>query len=203
MNVILLKVLYGFMNCYILADENARKCAVIDPGGNPKTIHARVNEHGYEPAAILLTHGHFDHSGGVRVLREEWKGIPVYLSDRDKVLTDDRRIARLYPDISATTPVSEGLVIPIGDMDVTVMETPGHTQGSVTYIAQNALFCGDTLFHDTAGRTDLYGGDAEQLMLSLRRIYNLPGNYTVYPGHMQPTELQTERETNPYFKSFS
>ena len=148
-------------NCYLLCDEDAKTCAVIDSGWDGARIAAAVAETGCVPCAILLTHGHYDHSGDVR--------------DYD-----------------------EGDTVAVGGLTVTVLATPGHSEGSVTLRCQDALFCGDTLFAGSCGRTDFPGGSMEKMMASPRRLGQLEGDLRVLPGHMEASTLDRERRWNPY-----
>lgn len=184
-------------NCYLLCDETAKVCAVIDPGGDADRVAAAVAGTGCAPCAILLTHGHYDHTGAVASLRETWPGIPVYLSRKDQY-TEDAYAAQLFPSVPGAVNYGEGDTIAVGNLTVSVLSTPGHSEGSVTLCCGDALFCGDTLFAGSCGRTDLMGGSTRSIMDSLRRLGQLEGNRKVLPGHMEPSDLDTERQTNPY-----
>ena len=185
-------------NCYLLCDEAAQVCAVIDPGGNAQRVAAAVEQTGCTPCAILLTHGHYDHTGGVAGLRERWLGIPVYLNHRD-VYDNDLQAQQLFPVLSgAVRDYDEGDSVSVGGLTVEVLATPGHSEGSVTLQCGNVLFCGDTLFAGSCGRTDFVGGSYEKIMRSLRRLGQLSGDRQVLPGHMEPSTLERERQINPY-----
>ena len=125
-------------NCYLLCDEGAKECAVIDPGGEAERVAAAVDAAGCIPCAILLTHGHYDHTGAALDLRERWGGIPVYLNRRD-IYAGDARAARLFPPIPGALDYDEGSAVSVGGLTVSVLATPGHSEGSVT------PRCGDTL----------------------------------------------------------
>ena len=185
-------------NCYLLCDETNHVCAVIDPGAQADDIHQAVQSIGSTPSAILLTHGHYDHTGAVRGLREYWPELPVYLNRQDSYLGGAP--ASIFPPVPDTLDYGEGDSVQIGDLKVEVLATPGHSKGSVTLRCENALFCGDTLFAGDCGRTDLYGGDMNEMLVSLRRLGELEGNLFVLPGHMETSTLDQERRINPWMR---
>ena len=186
-------------NCYLLADEEAKQCAVIDPGDYGAGVAREVSASGYALTAIFLTHGHYDHTGGVEALLKEFPDTPVYLSRKDQY-AGDAYLQQLFPLIPGCRDYGEGDTFAIGNLTVTVMSTPGHSEGSVTLRCENALFCGDTLFAGSCGRTDLPGGDWQTINLSLERLAELEGDFTVYPGHGESTTLARERMINPYMR---
>lgn len=186
-------------NCYVVTNENLLQSVVIDPGDEANTILDYLESNHLRCAAILLTHGHYDHVGAVAQIHEE-TGAPVYMNERDSA---ERGVGphmtyRLQPgDIS----YDEGDTVEAAGLRFRVIATPGHTPGGVTLQCEDALFTGDTLFKGSCGRTDLPGGDMEQELKSLRRLCALPGDYEVYPGHMDPSTLQREREFNYYCRA--
>ena len=185
-------------NVYILEGEGG--AVVIDPGDEYERI---VRALGKTPCThVLLTHAHIDHIGAVAKLQQQ--GAKVILHEADgPLLTGSGNLARSFGILlEPFTPNEllcggETLSLPCGQ--VGVIHTPGHTAGSVCYALENALFTGDTLFCLSVGRTDFPSGDASALRHSIRRkLFALPGDYTVYPGHGEPTTLDFERENNPY-----
>ena len=186
-------------NCYILCDETEKRCAVIDPGGDADRVATAVEWSGCAPCAILLTHGHNDYTDGVAELRAKWPEVPVYLNHRDQY-GDDPRLARLFPPIPGAKDYDEGDTIAVGSLEVSVLATPGHTEGGVTLRCGDALFCGDTLFAGSCGRVDFHGGSMEKIMASLKRLGELEGDLHVLPGHMQASTLERERSRNPYLR---
>ena len=184
-------------NCYILIDETKKVCAVIDPGDEAHLIAASVEKMDCKPCAIMLTHGHYDHTNGVAELQKKWPEVPVYMNHRD-VYTEDTRMMQLFPPLEGLKDYDEGDVIRVGDLKVEVMATPGHSLGSVTLRCGDVLFCGDTLFAGSCGRTDFPGGSMQTIMASLKRLGELEGEYQVCPGHMNTSELSRERMSNPY-----
>ena len=191
----------GFIgtNCYILTDETTLKCAVIDPGGDSNMILNYLEENKLDCVAIFLTHGHMDHTMGVEGVQKE-TGAPVYLHQKDY---DPKPAGGMFGMSHKFTPTGEcrlygeGDVIPVGNLQVKVLDTPGHTPGGVTLVCENAMFTGDTLFRESCGRVDLEGGSSPDILASLKRLAELPGDYEVYPGHMDPTSLAQERVYNP------
>ena len=187
-------------NCYVVADEAAKLCAVIDPGDEGERVAKALSDLGLTVEAILLTHGHFDHVGGVQALQAA-TGAPVYMHKNDQSLP---------PQLSGDQPtdfldLSVECPKPVGAITFEVLETPGHSTGSVCFLcreegADNVLFTGDTLFQGSIGRTDFPGGSIGEMMESLKKLAELPGDYRVYPGHGGETTLEQERRYNPYLR---
>ena len=182
-------------NCYLVWGENSSTCVVIDPGYEPDTVLAEVKKLGKEIAAILLTHGHFDHVGGVKDIVAEI-GCPVYLCENDLSMPTQMTAGPLY----YTNTYCQGDFVDLPGLSFKVLHTPGHTPGSVCLMCENTIFSGDTLFWGSCGRTDLPGGSWNTIRVSLKRLADLPGDYEVYPGHGDFTTLSFERKMNPYMQ---
>ena len=182
-------------NCYLVWDETSSTCVVIDPGYEPDTVLAEAKKLGKEIAAIFLTHGHFDHVGGVREIAAE-TGCRVYLCDADLAMPPQMTAGPLY----YTNTYSEGSFVEEAGLSFKVLHTPGHTPGSVCLMCENVLFSGDTLFWGSCGRTDLPGGSWATIRVSLKRLADLSGDFDVYPGHGDATTLSFERKMNPYMQ---
>ena len=183
---------YG-TNCYIVNDSASKACCVIDPGYTPEKILDEVNALGLTVEAILLTHGHFDHVGGVKEIAAE-TDCDVYLCADELTLPPQITAGQLY----YTKTYGEGDTLHLAGLTICVIRTPGHTPGSVCLLIDDAMFSGDTLFAGSCGRTDFPGGSMKQMMASLARLAALPGDYRVLPGHMEPSTLDRERRFNPY-----
>ncbi len=186
-------------NCYIVTDENSLACAILDPGGDSGVILDYVEGHKLHPVCICLTHGHFDHILAVKALCEALPDIPVYIHNAD-LNGPDEMDASVLRSLANMRLYKEGDEIPVGALRLHVLETPGHSLGSVTLQCEKALFTGDTLFRDSCGRTDLVGGSMQSLLASLRRLAALPGDYEVYPGHADSSTLDRERRFNYYMR---
>ena len=192
-------------NCYVVWDDH-KNCAVIDCGGDADKVAAFIKENELNPTHMLLTHGHGDHMGGVADFKDIFPQVQVVMSEKDlDMITDGRKsMANMVaPYARPFTPdrfVKEGDEIVVGDMVFHVMETPGHTRGGLIFRKGNELYCGDTIFQCSMGRTDFYGGDEEAMFQSLKRIGGLEGYYKIFPGHGSATNLDDEKLANPFLK---
>lgn len=190
-------------NCYIVSDDSGH-AAIIDPGGDAQRILNTVKQKNLTVDFILLTHAHFDHIMAIEELCDA-TGAQILVGAADAPMLYDAQLnlsAMVYPaqavEMTAHRLLFDGEIIHVGDVTLTVMETPGHTRGSVCYLGEDVLFSGDTLFAGSIGRTDLPGGDMTVLRRSLERLAALDGDYTVYPGHGEETTLSFEKAANPY-----
>ena len=182
-------------NCYMIWAEDSQSCVVIDPGYEPEFLLEQVRLLRKRPEAILLTHGHFDHVGGVKQMAAE-TGCKVYLCPEELLMPPRFTAGELY----YTDTYTEGDVLLLAGLSLQVLKTPGHTQGSICLLCEDTLFSGDTLFAGTCGRTDLPGGDYQTILASLRRLSQLEGDYKVLPGHGRSSTLAQERVENPYLQ---
>ena len=201
MKIYATQVGYIMTNCYLLCEEEAGVCALIDPGEDADRLAQMVESSGCALQYILLTHGHYDHTMGVAGLLEHFPDVPVYIHRKDVVepgVRDHLKFNRLESPNQRY--YAEGDVLPLGSLTITVWETPGHSAGSVCLLTDGVIFSGDTLFRATCGRTDFPDGSYEDILRSLARLGRLEGNYLVYPGHERQTELDFERKFNPYMK---
>lgn len=182
-------------NCYILYSEASSDCIVIDPGYEPERVLEAVKSLNRHLQAILLTHGHFDHVGGVREIFAQ-TDCDIYLCPADCAMPEQMTAGPLC----YTCSYQEGDVLSLAGLTLRVLQTPGHTPGSVCLLCDGNLFSGDTLFAGSCGRTDLPGGSWNDLQTSLSRLKALEGSFTVYPGHGEATTLDAERRYNPYLR---
>jgi len=196
-----LEVGYLQTNCYLVTDEVTLDTAIIDPGADSNVILDYVESHRLQVKAILVTHGHFDHCMGLEEVYEATRA-PVYMSHKDltaDIGNDDFGNGDWELDPPDDTRfVSEGDVIEAGALTFTVLETPGHTPGGLTFRIEDCLFTGDTLFRLSCGRYDFPESSALELTRSLEKLRDLPGDYEIFPGHEGASTLEFERRFNPY-----
>ncbi|MDO4542547.1 MAG: MBL fold metallo-hydrolase [Bacillota bacterium] len=193
-------------NCYLAMDKDTKEGVVIDPGGSAELILSNIEKKGMKPKAIINTHGHWDHSGANVEVADALK-IPVYIHKDDAdYLTDPaknasnimgtRSAARAADDFLA-----EGDEITFGGCSLKVLHTPGHTPGGISLYGEGVVFCGDSLFMGSIGRTDLPGGDYGVLIDSIKeKLLTLPGDTLVCPGHGMVTNVKTELNNNPFVR---
>ena len=185
-----------YTNTFLLI-TTAGHAVVVDPAAEAETYLAQLKENNATLTDIFLTHGHYDHVGSVAALKKA-TGAKVHMDLAD---AKGDQMYPLTPDlIDAPWPAGNS-EYQVDELTFRIWHTPGHTPGGVTIQVEDCLFTGDTLFKGSCGRTDLDGGDIDQELASLRRICSLPGDYEVYPGHMDSTTLERERMFNYYCRS--
>jgi glyoxylase-like metal-dependent hydrolase (beta-lactamase superfamily II) len=193
-------------NCYLVADPGTREVVIVDPGEESPLFLARLRTQGWHATAIWLTHAHLDHVAGVADMKSA-TGVPILLHPADRVLYDaaPRQAAMFGLSMDAPPPpdgeLTEGQLLSVGACRFSVLHTPGHTPGGVTFVGHGLAFVGDALFAGSIGRTDLPGGDADTLVRSIRsKLYRLPDETAVLSGHGPATTIGVEKRTNPFVR---
>lgn len=192
-------------NCYIVGSEATREGMIIDPGADAGKILETVNKLGLNIKLIVLTHGHIDHIGALKEVREA-TGAEVCIHTADSRFIQEKPMTTIfgstYPSLSAPDRLLQGGdSIDLGDLHFLVLHTPGHTLGGICLLGHGVVFAGDTLFNYGIGRTDFPGGSYSQLMNSIyTKLTILPDNTVVYPGHGPETTIGTERRANPFLR---
>jgi glyoxylase-like metal-dependent hydrolase (beta-lactamase superfamily II) len=198
-------------NCSIVIDPASRSAVVIDPGGDFDRIKAWIERASAEVVAILHTHVHIDHVGATAALRK-WSGAPARIHEADRFLYETMPFQAVLlgmhiPDrCDVVGDLVDGCVVRAGSLELSVMHTPGHTPGSVSFVLKGddatTVFTGDTLFRHGIGRTDLWGGDEAQILQSIRStLFALSDDAVVIPGHGPKTTIGEERRHNPFVRS--
>lgn len=193
-------------NCYILYDEKNKDAIVIDPGGDGEYILTKLNEEKLNVRYIVLTHGHFDHIGAVRFLKEKTGGlVAIHKLDADNLTDGYKNLSHFMGIESVQTKadvlLEHGSTIEFGNVQCKIIHTPGHSEGSICILVPGAVFTGDTLFRGSIGRTDLPGGNHRELLNSIATyLLILDSNTVVYPGHGLKTTIGAEKESNPFLE---
>ncbi len=193
-------------NCYILKDDKTDIAAVIDPGGKAEKILAEIDEMRADVKYIIFTHGHYDHILAAHAIQQA-TGAEILIHEldseylkKDFVTTFGKYTTASYIEVTPDRLLKDGDKIELGSLTLDVINTPGHTNGSICLLCEDVMFSGDTLFKGTCGRCDLTGGDINKMYQSLKRLAELPGNYRVLPGHESATTLDYERQANEYMR---
>jgi glyoxylase-like metal-dependent hydrolase (beta-lactamase superfamily II) len=192
-------------NCYIVGDAETREAIVIDPGGDADELAAVVSEKGLTVKSIVATHAHFDHLLAAERLHA-LTGAPFHLHDGDRPLLEWYQASGLMflgvelpPPPAVDAAVADGDVLKVGAVSLEVSHTPGHSPGSISLIGDAQVFAGDLLFAGSVGRVDLPGGDGGTLVTAVKeRIFTLPPDFVVLPGHGPATTVERERRSNPF-----
>ncbi len=192
-------------NCYLIVNQDTKETIIVDPGGDAPKIQNEIKSRGLKPVAIFLTHAHYDHAHDVKPLKAAY-GIPVYAHEAERETLSDPRVNVSYmfgspESYEADIFVKDGEEIDVAGFRFKVLFTPGHTAGGCCYYLpeDNVLFCGDTLFCGSIGRTDFPGGSMSQLVRVIReKLLTHPAETIVYPCHMDKTTIGQEAKYNPF-----
>ncbi|MCI5479675.1 MAG: MBL fold metallo-hydrolase [Lachnospiraceae bacterium] len=192
-------------NCYFLINTQTQETVIIDPADDAPMLSAKLKEKNLKPAAILLTHGHYDHIMAVEELRKEY-GIPVIAHEEEKQILENPRgnlstMIGMPFTVKADRFVKDEELLVTAGFSIRVLHTPGHTIGGCCYYLadENLLFSGDTLFWESVGRTDFPTGSMSALVRSIKeKLMVLPESTRVYPGHMGSTSIENEKQNNPF-----
>jgi len=194
------------VNCYIIADDKTKEAIVVDPGGDLDDIASVIQKEELQVKYILLTHGHGDHIGALADLKQITGAlVGIHAKDAD-MLADPAKNLSVQTSgtaiaITADLLLEDGQKLTFGEETVTVIHTPGHTRGGVCFRIDDFIISGDTLFRASVGRSDLHGGNHEQLVKSIKtKLFTLPDKTDVYPGHGAASTIAYEKKANPYVR---
>ena len=193
--------IYG-SNCYIIMDKNTNEAIVLDPGGDVDDIVKTINNIGAKVKYILLTHGHLDHTSGVAQLKAITKAVVCISKEDDDLITKGVNLFGPLIKGGADKLLKNGDIIRISNLEITCIDTPGHTPGGMSFLIKNCAFTGDTLFAGSIGRTDFAGGNFKAIITSIKsKLLCLPENTIVYPGHGPCSTINNEKLNNPFLQN--
>lgn len=194
------------VNTYLVEDETTKKGFIVDPGGYNPQLTKMIRQEGIDIQYIVLTHGHSDHIGGVEQHKEELPGVQVVADAAEVPMLEDPRMnmSSMMGGAVTVTPdmtVKDGDTLTVGSLELKFLHTPGHSPGGMCIVVGNTVFSGDTLFCGSIGRTDFPGCSFGDLSDSIKeKLYVLPDDTQVFPGHMGPTSIGYEKENNPFVR---
>lgn len=194
-------------NCYLAWPDNSTEAILVDTGGYDKRVTDEINKEGLTLKYIILTHGHYDHIGGVNQFMQDFPDAKLVASKEEAELLKEPNLNHSLEalgtaiSLTADIEVSDGDTLELGDETIQIISTPGHTKGGISIYVENILFSGDTLFRTSIGRTDLPGGDYPTIIASIKeKLFKLPDDTNVLSGHMGPTTIEIEKQYNPFVR---
>jgi len=192
--------IYG-ANCYIVMDKDTNEAVVLDPGGDVDDIVNVINTIGAKVVYIILTHGHVDHTSGVAELKTITKAVVCISKKDDDLITSGEYLFGPLIEGGADKLLKNGDILKISNLQITCIDTPGHTPGGMSFLMGNCVFTGDTLFAGSIGRTDFAFGDFKTIISSIKsKLLCLPGDTVVYPGHGPESTINNEKSNNPFLQ---
>lgn len=191
-------------NCYIIGCEETKEAAIVDPGADYDKIEAEIDKLGLTPKFVILTHAHGDHIGALEEVIKNYKTL-VFIHEKEADMLRNASqnlstvIFRKEISVEPNRLLNEGDIIKLGNMDLEIIHTPGHTPGGISIKVDNILLTGDTLFNGSIGRTDFPGGSYDEIIDSIKsKLFKYNDETLVYPGHNSPTTIGTEKRINPF-----
>jgi glyoxylase-like metal-dependent hydrolase (beta-lactamase superfamily II) len=186
-------------NCYLVWDDSSQQAIIVDPGDVSADLNAFMIKEKITPEYIILTHGHGDHTGGIGALKKTYPNMQLIASKKEKKFLFDRKISYGEGGIDCDIYVADGEEMELNGLKLQFISTPGHTPGGMCILSGKTLFSGDTLFRASVGRSDFPGGNTEDLIRSIKdKLFTLPDDTRVLPGHSEETTIGYEKRYNPF-----